>query len=93
MLEYLIVPLVQVTSGISGVVCLQTFTGTKRWMGDRGFLNVYEKYFLLITVHGKYILLTTLTENYEKQRKLLKYVFTFVTCLLIVSTRISGGGL
>jgi len=44
---------VQVTSGISGVVCLQTLTDTQRWVEDRGLITVHEKCFLLITFHGK----------------------------------------
>jgi hypothetical protein len=48
--------LVQVTSGISSGVCLQTLTSTdtQSWVGDKGLIMVHEKYFLLITFqHGK----------------------------------------
>ena len=44
-------------------------------MGDRGRLTVHEKYFLVITFHGKQILRNTLLEKYETQRKLLKVRF------------------
>jgi len=44
---------VQVTSGISGDVCLQTLPDTQRWVGDMGLITVHDKYFLLITFHGK----------------------------------------
>jgi hypothetical protein len=40
-----------------------------------GLITAYEKYFLLIPFHGKYIMMITLLEEYETQRKLLKVRF------------------
>ena len=42
----------QVTSGISGDICLQTLPGTQRRVGDSGLIEVHEQYCLLITFHG-----------------------------------------
>ena len=39
-----IVRLVQVTSGISGHVCLQTLTDTHRWVDGRSLITMHEEY-------------------------------------------------
>jgi hypothetical protein len=57
---------------ISGNVCLQILPDTQRWVEDMGLITVHEKYFLLITFHGKYIMMTALLEEHESQRNLLK---------------------
>jgi hypothetical protein len=44
-LPFKMVILVQVTSGISGDVCLQTLTDIQSWVGDTGLIMVHEKYF------------------------------------------------
>jgi hypothetical protein len=44
-LPFKMVILVQVTSGISGDVCLQTLTDIQSWVGDPGLIMVHEKYF------------------------------------------------
>jgi len=44
-------------------------------VGDMGLITVHEKYFSQITFHGMYIMMITLLEEYETQRKLLKVRF------------------
>ena len=67
----------QVTSGISGVVCLKTLTDIQNLVGDRGLVTVHENTFYLWHFTGSNYDDHTYM-NYESKRKLLKVRFMFV---------------